>query len=75
MNPSNTLFVGLDVRKETIAVAYVAHDRQAAVVSLGSIGTRQCDIDKLIRNCVVMWCMSQLAFINSSDFHSSQVVL
>lgn len=49
MNHSNTLFVGLDVHKETIAVAYVAHDRQADVVSLGSIGTRQCDIDKLIR--------------------------
>jgi transposase len=38
----------LDVHKETIAVAYVSTARQAEVVSLGNIGTRQCDIDKLI---------------------------
>src|SRR5262249_48173559 len=34
---------------ETIAVAYAPEDRGAEVVSLGMIGTRQCDIDKLIR--------------------------
>jgi transposase len=44
-----TLFVGLDVHKDTIAVAYTLEDRSADVVSLGVIGTRQCDIDKLIR--------------------------
>jgi transposase len=49
MAQGNTLFVGLDVHKETIAVAYVAEDREAEVVSLGTIGTRQGDIDKLIR--------------------------
>jgi transposase len=38
----------LDVHKETIAVAYVAEERGAEVVSLGTIGTRQCDIEKLI---------------------------
>src|SRR2546426_222587 len=43
------LFVGLDVHKEMIAVAYVAEEREAEVVFLGTIGTRQCDIDKLIR--------------------------
>jgi transposase len=43
------LFVGLDVHKETIAVAYVAEEREAEVISLGMIGTRQSDIDKLIR--------------------------
>src|SRR5436190_304204 len=43
------LFDGLDVHKDTIAVAYAAEDRGAEVVSLGMIGTRQCDIDKLIR--------------------------
>jgi transposase len=43
------LFVGLDVHKETIAVAYVAEERGAEVTSLGTIGTRQSDIDKLIR--------------------------
>jgi transposase len=46
---SKTLFVGLDVHKDTIAVAYAPEDRGAEVVSLGMIGTRQCDIDKLIR--------------------------
>ena len=46
---SKTLFVGLDVHKESIAVAYAPEDRGAEVVSLGPIGTRQCDIDKLLR--------------------------
>src|SRR6266446_8539681 len=49
MAHSSTLFVGLDVHKETIAVAYVTEEREAEVVSLGTIGTRHCDIDKLIR--------------------------
>src|SRR5713226_9360768 len=46
---SKTLYVGLDVHKESIAVAYAPEERGAEVVSLGSIGTRQCDVDKLIR--------------------------
>src|SRR5215475_9096341 len=46
---SKMLFVGLDVHKDTIAVAYAEADRGAEVVSLGMIGTRQYDIDKLIR--------------------------
>ncbi|PYN89303.1 MAG: hypothetical protein DMD89_35185 [Candidatus Rokuibacteriota bacterium] len=37
---SKMLFVGLDVHKDTIAVAYAAEDRGAEVVSLGMIGTR-----------------------------------
>jgi transposase len=49
MTQSSMLYVGLDVHKESIAVAYVAQDHGAAVVSLGTIGTRQCDLDKLIR--------------------------
>jgi hypothetical protein len=43
------LFIGLDVHKETIAVAYVAAEREAEVISLGTLGTRQGDIDKLVR--------------------------
>jgi transposase len=46
---SRTVFVGLDVHKATIAVAYAPEDRGGDVVSWGTIGTRQCDIDKLIR--------------------------
>jgi transposase len=49
MRQSSTLYVGLDVHKDSIAVAYVAKDHHAEVVSLGTIGTRQCDIDALIR--------------------------
>ena len=47
MSQSSTLYVGMDVHKESIAVAYVAQEHGAEVVSLGTIGTRQCDIDKL----------------------------
>ncbi len=46
---SKTLYVGLDVHKDSIAVAYAPEDRGAEVVSLGAIGPRQCDIDTLIR--------------------------
>src|SRR5262245_9172591 len=49
MSQSRTLFIGMDVHKDAIAVAYVAQDHGAAVTSLGTIGTRQCDIDQLIR--------------------------
>ena len=49
MAQGSTLFIGLGVHKETIAVAYVAAEREAEGVALGMIGTRQCDIDKLIR--------------------------
>ena len=46
---SKPLYVGLDVHKDSTAIAYAPEDRGAEVVSLGTIGTRQCDIDKLIR--------------------------
>ncbi|RPJ36295.1 MAG: IS110 family transposase, partial [Planctomycetaceae bacterium] len=49
MSPSRTLFIGMDVHKDSIAVASVAQDHGAEVVYLGAIGTRQCDIDPLIR--------------------------
>jgi hypothetical protein len=49
MPHSTTRFIGLDVHKDSIAVTYVNDAREAEVVFLGRIGTRQCDIDKLIR--------------------------
>ena len=49
MPQSRTLYIGLDVHKESIAVAYVAQEHHAEVVSLGTIGTRPCDIDPLLR--------------------------
>jgi transposase len=49
MPQSSLLDVGLEVQKESIAVADVGQDHGAQVVSLGTIGTRQCDRDKLIR--------------------------
>jgi transposase len=49
MPESTTLYVGMDVHKESIAVAYVARDHDAQVIYLGTIGTRQADIDQLIR--------------------------
>jgi transposase len=49
MPQSSTLYIGLDVHKESIAVAYVFGAPAAEVVYLGTIGTRQCDIDQRIR--------------------------
>ena len=49
MSEPTTLFVGLDVHKETIAVAHASPDRSSEVVYVGEIGTRQADIDKLLR--------------------------
>jgi transposase len=49
MRHSSTLYIGLDVHKESIAVAYVAHAHDAEVIYLGTIGTRQADIDQLVR--------------------------
>ena len=49
MAHTSPLFIGLDVHKETIAVAYGSEEREAEVVFLGTLGTRQCDLDKLMR--------------------------
>lgn len=50
MKKSTTIFyVGLDVHKESIAVAYAPQAHEAEPVFVGQIRTRQCDIDKMIR--------------------------
>ena len=49
MGNSTPLFVGLDVHKDSIAVAHAESDRSVPPVFVGEIGTRQADIDKLIR--------------------------
>jgi len=43
------LFVGLDVHKNSIAVAYAADVSSEPPTYIGQIGTRQADIDKLVR--------------------------
>ena len=49
MGHSTSLFVGLDVHKDSIAVAHAESDRSDPPVFVGEIGTREADIDKLIR--------------------------
>jgi transposase len=49
MSQSTTLYIGMDVHKDSIAVAYVAQEHGAEVTYLGTIGTRQCDLDQLSR--------------------------
>jgi hypothetical protein len=68
MSQSRTLYVGMDVHKESIAVAYVAQAHGAEIVSLGTIGTRQCDNDGVLthklsrfppsigRGAAPVWC-------------------
>jgi transposase len=49
MHHSRTLYGGLDVHKDSIAVADVARDHTAEVSYLGTIGTRHVDIDQRVR--------------------------
>jgi transposase len=49
MRPSRTLDVGLEVHQASSAVAYVAPDHGAEVTDLGTLGTRQADMDHLGR--------------------------
>ena len=50
MSQSRPLDGGLDVPKEALAVAYGAHDQDAEVISLGTVGTRQGALDTLLRH-------------------------
>ena len=49
MGQLSALDVGLEVHNDSIAVAYVAEDHGAEVISLGTIGTPQADPDQLTR--------------------------
>src|SRR5947208_15290759 len=47
MGNGSTLYVGPDVHKDSIAVAYASDDGRTDPTHLGAIGTWQCDIDAL----------------------------
>ena len=49
MAKSTPLFVGLDVHKDSIAVAHATGGRAEPPVFVGEIGTRQADSDRLVR--------------------------
>ena len=49
MSEPTPLFVGLDVHKDSIAVAHALGQSADPPVFLGAIGPRQADLDKLIR--------------------------
>ena len=49
MSEPTPLFVGLDVHKDSIAVAHARGQSAEPPVFVGEIGTRQTDLDKLIR--------------------------
>jgi hypothetical protein len=49
MRQSRPLDLGLDGHKDAIAVASVAKARDADVTCLGTMGTRQADLDQLVR--------------------------
>jgi transposase len=50
MQQSSMLYSGLEVHKESMAVADVAKDHDADVSDLGTIGTRRIDLDSRVRN-------------------------
>jgi transposase len=49
MHLSSTLYVGMDVHQDSMAVADVAQEHAAEVISLATFGTRQGDIATLVR--------------------------
>ena len=49
MAQSTPLFVGLDVHKDSIAVAHAAGGSTTPPVFVGAIGSRQADLDQLLR--------------------------
>ena len=60
-NSTTKLFVGLDVHKDSIAVAYAPQQRGSEIISLGSFGTRHCDVDKFLKKLLIH--SSNLSFV------------
>jgi hypothetical protein len=56
MPESTTLYVGMDVHQESIAVAYVARDHDAHVMDLGTNGPRHVAIARELVGC--RWAMA-----------------
>jgi len=52
MGQASTVFVGMDVHKDSISVAYAEGGSTAPPLFLGPIRTRQCDIDGMVRRFV-----------------------
>ena len=49
LSQSRPLLIGMAVHKDTLAVAYGAQDHGAEVTAIGTLGTRQCDLEQRIR--------------------------
>jgi transposase len=49
LQPSRTRYVGCEVHQASLAVASVAQDHGAEVLSRGTVGTRQCALEKRLR--------------------------
>jgi transposase len=49
MHQSRTRYIGWDVHQVSMAVVYVVKDHNAAVIYLGTVGTRHVDSDSLVR--------------------------
>ena len=49
MQQPTTVYVGMDVHKDSISVSYAASDLTGPPEFVGPIGTRKRDIDKMIR--------------------------
>ncbi len=62
MDKTTPLYVGLDVHKDSIAVAHAAGGTAEAPTFVGTIGTRQADIDKLIRRLQSKGCRLVFAY-------------
>src|SRR2546421_605006 len=73
MGNASTLHVGLDVHKDSIAVAYATEEGGVAPVPFGTIGTRQCDIDALVRK--LQSKSGRLGFVNAARFRLKALLL